>query len=175
MQLFQKIYKPTHITQLKLNLKQIKIECIGRGMDFVQVVESDFPTLNNWLSNNYLEPTDPTLVSKYDDFIDEFLTNSGKDYLVHPSLRLGFIGDNSDERQSKVISENKKNHKKSNTNTNKGNRREKDKNGIVKATKKSLTFKLQKKGFPFEKVKKRVLRRFPDANVKSLKIYFPVS
>jgi len=152
----------------KLTYKGLKIECIVRGMDFQKVVSGDATTLTGFLLKNSTNPVQIHLLDKYDDFIDLELTKSRKDYLIHPSLRLGYLSNNSDDREKPLIEKPKR--EKSEIKEVKS--KSKDKRGIVKHTKKSLTAKLQSKGYKIEKVIRRVLRRYPDANIKSIKIWY---
>lgn len=152
----------------KLNYKDLKKECIVRGMEFEKVINSDFPNLTSWLIKNIQSEKDPLLLEKYDDYIDDKLRDGGNEYLIHPSLRLGYVSSGNDDREtpkvkSKTQVKEKEEIKKP---------RKKDKRGIIKNTKKSLTGRLQGKGYPVSKVIKRVKRRFPDANEKSIKIWY---
>lgn len=152
----------------KLNYKDLKKECIVRGMEFDRVINSDFPSLTNWLVNHVQLDKNISLLDEFDDYIDEKLRASGNHDLIHPSLRLGYVSNGSEDREKPVIKDTKPKEK---TEVKKRSKK-KDKNGIVKNTKKSLTGKLQGKGYPIEKVIKRVKRRFPDANEKSIKIWY---
>ena len=149
----------------KMTYKDLKIECIIRGLGFDKIINSDFPNLAKWLVKNRDINKDRSLLTSFDDFVEGELLKRGKDDLIHPSLRLSYVGDieNRDKivksKIKKIISKPKGKIKK-------------DKNGIKKNTKKSLTFKLQRKGYKLEKVIRRVLRRFPDANEKSIKIWY---
>lgn len=162
-----------NLKELKSNMtyKDLKIECVIRGMEFDKITASDFPNLAHWLVKNVTKKTDLSLLEKYDDYVDDLLRKAGKDEFIHPSLRLGYISDSTDERETNIKKDNKEKVEK----TEKKKSRKKDKNGIIKSTKKSLTYKLQRKGYNIEKVIKRVLRRFPDANEKSIKIWFKKS
>lgn len=156
------------------NMKDLKIQCIIRGIDFDQVVSSDFPNLSMWLLRNRNNEQDESLLKEFDDHVESLLKEHGKEYLIHPSLRLSYVSDSTDGREHKMTMVPTKEKKEKTTKVG-VSKKEKDKNGIIKHTKKSLTFKLQKKGYNVDKVIKRVCRRFPDANVKSIKIWFKKS
>lgn len=150
--------------EAKMNLKDIKIECIVRGMDFDKVIKGDFPNLAQWLIVNVGKKTDTGLLNDYDDYIDKKLEEAGKRELIHPSLRLGYLSSSAPEKEKELKKKTLENKPKKKLG--------KDKRGIKKNTKKSLTFKLQCKGYRVDKVIKRVKRRFPDANEKSIKIWY---
>lgn len=154
----------------KMNYKDLKIECVIRGMEFEAVTRGDFPTLTHWLIKNKFNEKNLNLLDEYDNHVEAILRDKGKEDLIHPSLRLNYIsGNNIDEREENIKKENKKKVKNI---VKKSKEKQKDKNGIIKHTKKSLTFKLQGKGYSIEKVIKRVTRRFPEANIKSIKIWY---
>ena len=50
--------------------------------------------------------------------------------------------------------------------------RKKDANGLFQGTKKSYTYELQKKGKTLDQVITKVTRKFPDAQTKSIRIWF---
>ena len=54
-------------------------------------------------------------------------------------------------------------------------KREKDESGLWKGTKKSYTFELAKRGFSLERVVKRVTKKFPEANIKSIKQWYRIA
>ena len=160
------------LRQLKGNLtfKDLKVECVIRGLSFEKVIKGGFFYLSRWLVDNVNEDIDIDLLTQYDDYIENILREKGNDELIHPSLRLSYLGEGSEERDENFRKTQIKNSPDKSGNSIKS--KEKDKNGIVKHTKKSLTFKLQKKGYNVDKVIKRVIRRFPDANSKSIKIWY---
>jgi len=151
-----------------MTFKDIKINCVARGMPFQTVVDGTVPSLQNWLHHNNTNEVDPNLLDSFDDWIEDNLRSRGKYDLIHPQLRLGFIGERDDVgnvNKTKRVKGIKK----------KKSRREKTKDGIYKGTKKALTFKLQQKGRSLERTIKKVLRTFPDASEKSIKIWYKKS
>ena len=149
----------------ELTYKDLKKACVRKGMPFDQVAGADVPTLHNWLHNNRLNDDDNNLINEYDDWVEEELRNIGSEYLISPSLRLGYIGEKSDnETQVKKPKEKKERVPKQ--------PKEKTAEGIVKGTKKAYTFELANKGRNLEFVIKRVLKRYPDASEKSIKIWY---
>ena len=81
-------------------------------------------------------------------------------------MRLGYIGEKDEEgniiKRKKVPGIKKSKYKKP---------REKDENNLVKGTKKSYTWELTKKGLNLERVIRRVQKKFPDANEKSIRLW----
>ena len=51
-------------------------------------------------------------------------------------------------------------------------KRQRDERGLVAGTKKSYTFELTSKGYDLERVTRRVLKKFPDANAKSISLWY---
>jgi ATP-dependent exoDNAse (exonuclease V) beta subunit len=51
-------------------------------------------------------------------------------------------------------------------------KRQRDERGLVAGTKKSYTFELTAKGYDLERVTRRVLKKFPDANAKSISLWY---
>lgn len=150
----------------KMNYRDLKKHCIVRGMPFNEVVGGSFPQLQNWLYFNYDNKKTKNLVNDYDRWIEEELKDSPDvDSLTHPQLRLGFIGPDEDVKpktSKKIIKVKKK-------------KKEKTSDGIFKGTKKALTFELQKKGKSLDRTIKRVLKVFPEASEKSIKIWYKKS
>ena len=157
--------KPRSIYFNDLTYKDLKKSCVSRGMPFDEVASGDVPSLHNWLHHNSLKTEDKSLINDYDDWVHEQLTGMGKEYLLYPSLRLGYIGDKSDNEKvvkaPKIVKDKTPKLPK-----------EKTEDGVVKGTKKAYTFELARKGHNLEYIIKRILKRFPDASEKSIKIWF---
>lgn len=147
-----------------LTYKDLKKLCISKGMPFEEVVSGDVPTLHNWLHHNINKEEDQSLINDYDDWIEAELINMGSEYLIAPSLRLGYVGDKSDNNIVKKPKEKKPKTPKV--------PKEKTAEGVVKGTKKAYTFELAIKGRTLDYITKRVLKRYPDASEKSIKIWF---
>jgi len=150
--------------QSEFTYKEMKKQCIIRGMPFKDAVGADVPNLSNWLLRHVGDKEDITLLDKYDDWLDDKLLHDGNDYLIHPSLRLGYIGQKGEQETSlntKVKKEVKEKVLK-----------EKDTSGLYKGTKKQYTFDLQRRGKSIEQTIIKVTRKFPEAKIKSIKIWF---
>ena len=148
-----------------MTYKDLKRAVVARGMNFEDVVAGDFYKLNSWLHKNYSNDVDLELLNQYDEWMDNELKGLGQTDLVHPSLRLGYIGDKDTEENSiklKKVKQEKKPKEK----------REKTENGLFKGTKKALTFECATKGMNLENTIKKVMKNFDDASEKSIKIWF---
>lgn len=138
------------------------------GMPFVDVVNSDWRRLQFYINRANQAP-DPTLLDKYDDWMDEHLASLGyseKDPLRSNRLRLGYLGEDpetGEPRRKRVRGIPKPRIKKA--------PRERDEHNLIKGTKKSYVFELTSKGYDIERIKRRVLKKFPDANEKSIKLW----
>jgi len=153
-----------------MTFKDLRRTCVVRGMPFENVLNGTFPELNKWFLYNYHKPIDNTLLDKYDDYVDKLINakpTEDNDYLTHPSLRLGYVGEKDEEGnivKTKRIKGMPKRKKKV--------KREKTSQGIFKGTKKALTFDLALRGISKEKTLKEVLKAFPDAKEKSIGIWY---
>lgn len=155
-----------------LRYRDMKKECVIRGMDFDKVIEGSIPGLTNWLRAHFNNTSQYELLDIFDDYqenlIKGFLKEKGKneDFLIHPSLRLGYIAEKDEDgnvikrKRVKTIVKKKK-HK-----------RERTSQGIFSGTKKALTYQLQKEGLDKKEVVKKVLEEYPDASIKSIGIWF---
>ena len=156
----------------ELKYKGLKKECVIRGMDFDGVINGTIPSLSNWLRKHFMDTTRHELLDHFDDYqekiIKELYEKKGEDpnAMIHSSLRLGYIAERDDEgkvvRKKRVRTVIKKRKKK----------RERTDDGIFKGTKKAFTFELQQQGIDKEKVMDLVIEQFPDANPKSIGIWF---
>lgn len=151
-----------------MTYKDLKRAVVSRGMDFEEVVKGDFYKLNSWLHKNYNNDVDMGLLERYDDWLDEELRHLGHTENVHPQLRLGYIGDKSeDDGPIKV--------KKVKTEKVQKEKREKTEEGLFKGTKKALTFQCEKEGLTLEETIEKVKELFEDASDKSIKIWYKKS
>ena len=146
----------------ELSYKDLKIECIVRGMNFPDVIKHDFFGLSNWLYNHMLVKPEQERLEEYDNWLDSELLKIGRPELVHRSLRLGYLDRGDDEMKEVKVKEVKE----------KKEPRKKDVNGLYEGTKKSYTYDCQKRGRTLEQTLIKVKRKFPDAKDKSIKIWF---
>lgn len=152
-----------------LDIKGFKRECVIRGMDFDQVINADIPTMYTYIVENFNNEKDTSLLDKYDDYVDKLLRLHGSDELVHPSLRLGFIGERDEEtglvtkmKRIAGMSKNKVRKK----------RASKTAYGVVGGTAKALTFELFGQGKSKQECIQIVGEKFPKASDKSVGIWW---
>jgi len=147
-----------------MTFKDLQRQAIMLGMPFPEVPQSDFFRLGSFILNSPNEP-DKSLIDKYDDWMDKVLEERGyskDDPMRNYQLRLGFVSEDAVTKQKKFkrvkgIPKPKK------------PKREKDERGLWKGTKKSYTFELTARGYDLERVIRRVQKKFPEANDKSIK------
>lgn len=130
---------------------------IERGMPFPEVVSSDFYSLVSFIDSERAQKPNPDLVLQFDLWLEGILKERGADYLVKPSLRLSYVSDEMREGSKEKPAKEKKVKEKKPT-------RERDSNNLLKGTKKSYTFELAKKGYSLDRIKRRVLKKFPEAS-----------
>jgi hypothetical protein len=144
-----------------MNYMDLKRNVVLRGMDFQEVIEGDIPKLSNWLIRNWFNDKVNQKLNDFDEWIEPKLNDPN---LIHPSLRLGYMGDKEEEsgkeKKLKVL-------KKPKT-----PKREKNDNGIFSGTKKAYTYELANKGKDKATVIKMVKKKFPEAKDKSVSIWF---
>ena len=141
----------------KLKYKDLKRECVIRGMAFDKVLRGGIPQLSNWLRNHFYDDLQHDLLNSFDDYQEGLVRKSmeAKDQnpedVIHPSLRLGYIAERDAEgnviKRKRVRTLVKKRKKK----------RERTGDGIFQGTKKALTFKLQQEGLEKADVIEKVM------------------
>lgn len=156
----------------KMNLKDIKRECVIRGLEFKRIVYFSIPQLTNWLRDHFYDPTDHKKLDEFDEWFDNTLKaeleSRGEkiDQYFHPSLRLGYIAETDEDgnvikrKKARTIIKKKK------------KKRERTRDGIFTGTKKAYTFELQKQGKDKATTIKMVMEKFPDASEKSISIWY---
>ena len=148
-----------------MTYKDMKRSVVARGMPFEEVITGDFYKLNSWLHKNYNNDIDLDLLDEYDNWLESELIAFGSGDMVHPGLRLGYIGEKDTEENviklKKIKPERKTKEK-----------REKTENGLFKGTKKALTFQCANEGLSLEDTINKVIENFEDASDKSIKIWY---
>lgn len=151
----------------KMTFKDMQRQAVMLGMPFPEVVQSDFFRLESFIKNSPNVP-DRTLIDQYDEWMDKILEERGyakEDPMRNYQFRLGFVSEDAVTKQKKFkkikgIPKPPKPQK------------EKDELGLWKGTKKSYTFELTMRGYDLERVLRRVLKKFPEANEKSVKQWY---
>lgn len=157
----------------RMTYRDLKRQAIILGMPFPDACGCGIFGLISYIDHAKTEP-DPTLIDKYDKWIEHQWDEIGlpaNDPLRHPNLRLGFIGNEVDPETGEVKQKQRrvpglKKPKKGKPKT------EKDSFGHVKGTKKQYTWELAHKGYELPRVIRRVLKKFPEANEKSISLWY---
>jgi len=159
----------------RLKYRELKEACILRGMSPKDVVEADHHRLASFFVENYDKGEDPSLLIAFDQFVEADLESRGHkkgDMMLSPSLRLSYVGKIEDAKEIKVINKPKPETPKKPQEPPKPKREKDETTGIMKGTKKALLFELVKKKWKLEKIMAEVLKQFPTANEKSMKIWY---
>lgn len=167
----------------KMKYRDLKAACIARGMDFQDVVDGDFSRLSSWLISNYGNKQNRDLLEAFDQWIDDKLKERGykKSDPFRQFREFSSLLENND---TKVRSRGLRN-----ADISKKKKVKRERNGsfnIFKGTKKEYTYKLTdslhkvmgqkystkelQKKFS-SKLYNKVVKKFPDALEKSVKIW----
>lgn len=161
---------PALADQTNFKHKDLVRACIIRGMPFEDVLESSDHVKANWHYNNYFNQTDLSLLDKYDEWVDKRIKKEvpgwkKKKYLFDSSLKIGYVPDQeTGEKTKKRISKIKVIKRKRERNA--------TLNNIYSGTKKELTWRCAARGKNLEETRDIVMKEFPDANAKSIRIWW---
>lgn len=152
-----------------MTYKDLKRKAIILGMPFPDACSSGVFDLLGYINNSEEKP-DKSLIDKYDDWMDKQLENIGysKDNPLRSSrLRLGFLGEEGKNGQRKIkrVPGIKKPREKKPP-------RERDEFNLIKGTKKSYVWELTSKGYDIDRVIRRMKKKFPEANEKSINLWY---
>lgn len=152
-----------------MTYKDLKRKAIILGMPFPDACSAGVFDLLHYINVSEEKP-DKSLIDKYDDWMDKQLENIGyskDDPLRNSRLRLGFLGEEEEngQRRTKRVPGIKKPRGKKPP-------RERDEFNLIKGTKKSYVFELTAKGFEFDRVIRRMKKKFPEANEKSINLWY---
>jgi hypothetical protein len=162
---------PSTARAMKMKFKELKREVVARGMPFPAAVAADFPAMMDYFRKSYYETADYSLLDKYDEYQEaeikrhkEAKGEKFESWITAPGLRLGFVGatDEDGNTKRKRIKGLKK----------KKIKRDRTSDGIFGGTKKALTYNLQQSKFTKEQTIKLVKEKFPDAQDKSISIWY---
>lgn len=152
-----------------MTYRDLKRKAIVLGMPFPDACAAGVFDLIGYIERSTNKP-DKSLIDQYDDWMDKQLENIGyskDDPLRNSKLRLGFLGEEGEngQRKSKRVPGIKKPREKKPP-------RERDEFNLIKGTKKSYVWSLVAKGYDLERVTRRMKKKFPNANDKSITLWF---
>lgn len=165
----------------KMRRKDLKRECLVRGMDFRECSESSDLQLQSFFIKAFEIKPVATFLTEYDRWLENFLIkergykSKKQNWAFHPMLKMGFMDDGvykdpeSKEAMPKKIKQGKY---KPEPKVKKPKRIKDSKLGIYKGTKKALTFELTEKKLPINDIVKKVIEIFPEALPKSIQIWY---
>lgn len=151
-----------------LTYRDLKRKAVILGMPFPDACSAGVFDLIHFIDQSENKP-DKHLLDEYDEWMDqqlEALAYDKKDPLRSSKLRLGFLGEdeNGNQKSKRVPGIKKPKTKKP--------PKERDEFNLVKGTKKSYVFHLVSKGRSLERIVKLVKKKFPDANEKSVSLWY---
>lgn len=158
----------------QLTFRGLQKEVISRGFGFMDAITKSHHVLADFFLQHFEDEPKPNLIQDFDQFIeDEIKKNPAYDKaLLHPSLRLGYVPGEEMEVQKERIK----------PKVEAKPPREKTEDGLIKGTKKALTYALtdkyrkdltnpKKKEDTLEKIVAEVEVAFPDAKENSIRIW----
>lgn len=152
-----------------MKYKDLKRKAVILGMPFPDACAAGVFDLIKYINNSTNKP-DKSLIDQYDEWADKQLEAIGYDKtdpIRNSRLRLGFLGEEGEDgiRKLKRVPGIKKPKEKKPP-------RERDSFNLIKGTKKSYCYELTEKGFDQERVVRRMKKKFPDANEKSIQLWY---
>lgn len=152
-----------------MTYRDLKRKAVILGMPFPDACAAGVFDLIGYIERSTNKP-DKSLIDQYDDWMDKQLENIGyskDDPLRSSKLRLGFLGEEGEngKRRNKRVPGIKKPREKKPP-------RERDEFNLIKGTKKSYVWSLVSKGYDLDRVTRRMKKKFPDANDKSITLWF---
>lgn len=153
---------------MNMTYRDLKRRAVILGMPFPDACSAGVFDLIKFINQSENVPN-KHLLDEYDEWMDkqlEALAYDKDNPLRSSKLRLGFLGE---DKEGNKTTKRVKGIKKPKT---KKPPRERDKFNLVKGTKKSYVFELVSKGRSLERTTKLVKKRFPDANEKSISLWY---
>lgn len=147
-----------------MKIRDLKQAAIARNLKFRDATEFSVLELQSWLFKHWDDTVDKTLLNDYDVWLEQELTEEGLEDLIHPLLRLGYLGEDQDGNE---VRRQLKNIAISNVKTKKDLAKFKPRKG----SKKSLVFSIIRKNPDIDTkiLIEEVLSQYPDVSVGSIK------
>lgn len=147
----------------KMTFRTLQKECIIRGMEFQKVVDNGYFGLSSFFAKHMNDKQDESLLVKYDNWLEERLKERDLDEtFFHSSLRMTYVAPESEDGKKPVVMKAEGISKK----------KKKDGKKPKGITKKARTLELVSEGYEREETIEKILSEFPDAKVKSIKIWY---
>ena len=178
-------YRRAESELARMKHRDLQRAAVVRGMDFEEVVRSGVPELASWFCRNYDLPQFIDKINEFDDWRDEQLKGRGYEEgspFFHASLRLGFVATKDEEGNTTSV---KKPRLKGVDKPKKEKKERVEGTKVFKGTKKAMTYELTKESYKLSKSKdpkikpltkdeiiEKVKEAFPDANEKSVGIWY---
>lgn len=150
-----------------MTYKQLKLACIARGMNPELVYSGDHSSLSTYFILHYDNPVDKTRIGIFEDSVDSILAEK---YEATDPIRLFRISHQQNAEGD--IKVNKKALKAAGVKTKKPKREKDTQFKVYTGTKKHLTYSLADKGLALKEVLEQVLQAFPEANERSVTIWY---
>ena len=150
--------------------RDLQRKAITLGMPFPDVPRAGVMGLIKFINSPDTLAPDPSRIQEYDKWVYNQFDICGvpeDDPLRNSKLRLGYVGEedeNGNIKRKRIPGIKLSKIKKP--------ARERDEFNLLKGTKKSYTWELTKKGYEIDRIIRRVLKKFPDANEKSIRLWY---
>lgn len=157
----------------RMTYTDLKRACLARGMDFEKASDGSIPRLARWFTDNYELPQWLNHLDEYDEWLEKVLLERGYkkgDAVFHNDLKMSLLK-NTDE-EGNVTTAKPRLGNKGIAKKEKKKRERVEGTKIFKGTKKALTYECQKNKLTLPDTIKKVIKQFPDANEKSITIWF---
>jgi hypothetical protein len=153
---------------MNMKYRDLKRRAVILGMPFPDACSAGVFDLIKFINTSDNKPN-KHLIDEYDEWMDQQLESLAyeKDNPLRSSkLRLGFLGEdeNGEKKTRRVPGIRKPKTKKP--------PKERDEFNLIKGTKKSYVFQLVSKGRSLERTINLVKKKFPDANDKSISLWY---
>lgn len=147
----------------KWGLRELRQNCVSRGMPFEECLEGTVLSIQSWFMNNHMNPVDKQLLEQYDAWVNSSLIERNVDpIMLHNCFNLSEVID--EDSPVQIIKT------KSSSPV-----REKINDGaisIAAGTKKAFTYECVKAGLSKPDTIVKVISKFPEANESSISIWY---
>lgn len=143
--------------------KELQRACLIRGMPFNDLVEGTHISLAHFLRKEWNNPLNEERLAEFDEWRHKIMRELGKG--DEPYIRLAYMPEQPEEGMKIKIAKEK-------PISDKPKRKFDESAGVMGGTKKHLTYTSQQAGKTLEETIELVKNQFPDAQEKSISIWF---